>query len=96
MDWKEGHKGLVKAKPISGLGVTFIAFVDDGNATGEAYVGSPFIPGDRGDLVAAWHSRGDIETAKMNAVKAFKSWADTVMIQATSDGRGNITMNLEE
>ena len=88
------HTGMHRAKPPSGLGVTFLAFVDGRDATGEVYVGSPYIPGDRGDLVAAQHSSGDIEAAKLNAVKAFKCWADTVLIQAISDGHGNITMDI--
>lgn len=83
---------MVRGKHIAvveNMGVTFVAYSEGlRGIVSEVLVGSPNRPGS-GNLVAAWHSSGTLEQAKANCLKAFKVWAGSVELIATSDGRGN-------
>jgi hypothetical protein len=83
---------MVRGKHIAvvpNMGVTLVAYSEGlRGIVSEVLVGSPSRPGS-GELVAAWHSSGTIEDAKANCLRAFRTWAGSVELIATSDGRGN-------
>lgn len=51
-------------------------------------------PIEKGHFMSAWYETVTLDDAKKNSLLAFMSWARSVITIATSDGHGNITIDL--
>jgi hypothetical protein len=63
----------------------------DGDWSAYVYIGCPTKPKELGHMVTGMHGSFSLRRAKLEALRAFKSWSMTVILLAQSDGYGNYT-----
>lgn len=100
LKWILEDNGKVLRADVEGMGVVLTVTPVDQPAVSKQRVSEAFVkeigwPTKSTKFqVSGYHATGTLDDAKKNSLRAFMTWARSVITIATSDGWGNITIDL--